>query len=848
MKKLSVILLGTLLCVCIALLPMEAQAAEKEGYLTYTITDGEVTITDCDEDAKGKIVIPDTIEGYPVTKIGEGAFWDCTGIKEIVVPDSITVIPNAAFRECETLEKITLPEGLTSIGNGAFYECEYLASIDIPESVTSIGGGAFRFCRKLSAITIPNGIQEIKDSTFASCNSLTDVTIPDSVTTIGAEAFSGCPLSSDFVLPKNISSIGDGAFGRGCGITIPKDHPYFTVDEYGVLFNRDKTRLVLALSPIKGKYEVPEGVQTIQGWAFGGCKAMTEIVFPNTVTEIGPYALCGIGAASVRLPEGLTTIEEGLLATCKNLISVYISDSVTRIERKAFEFNYDLRVIRFSDNLQYIGEWAFQNVYMQSVTLPDTLQEIAKGAFSTCSSLSNVYFYGTKEQWQSIKIGEHNQELLDATLRTQYTPSNPPKEGYLSYAIQSGKVTITGCDPYASGEIVIPDTIKGYPVTIIGQEAFANATDITKVTLPKNLKTIGSEAFRYSGVTQIVIPDSVTSLGFCAFDGCWRLKEVTVGVGITKIASQTFYGCEQLEKVMLHDGITEIGQNAFKECYALTSIDLPASLHTLGGSAFNRCTSLTSVVIPDGVTVISRFAFSNCNSLTELVLPRWLTVIEDYAFRGCKITKVQIPDLVTAIGEQAFGECSELTAITLPSVLTTIGPSAFEKCKSLTEVLYYSNEQQWDEIAIDNANNGNDALLNANRTYHTCTWNTSVVISEPTCQQEGAEELICTECGKATGKKIEVVSHAFVENCTGNKDGHWYQCKYCNKKGNWQNHIPGPAATEDAPQTCTVCGYEIAPKLQKEEPTYWIWIVVGAVLIAGGATVAVVILKKKRQQ
>ena len=847
MKKLSVILLEILLCICLALLPVETKAAETEGYLTYTIKDGEVTITDCDEDATGKIVIPETIEGYPVTKIGEGAFWDCTGIKEIVVPGSITVIPNAAFRECETLEKITLPDGITSIGNGAFYECEYLASIDIPESVTSIGSGAFLACYKLSAITIPEGIQEIKDSTFAYCNSLTDVIIPDSVTTIGAEAFLGCPLSSDFVLPKNISILGDGAFGRGCGITVPEDHPYFTVDEYGVLFNRDKTKLALALLPIDGKYEVPEGVQTIQGWAFGGCKAMTEIVFPDTVTEIGPYALCGTGMASVRLPEGLTTIKEGLLASCKNLINVYIPDSVTRIEEKAFAFNYDLRVIRFSDNLQYIGEWAFQNVYMESVTLPDTLQEIAKGAFSTCSSLSNVYFYGTKEQWKSIKFGEHNQELLDAILRTQYTPSNPPKEGYLSYAVKSGKVTITGCDPYASGEIVIPDTIDGYPVTIIGQEAFTNITGITKVTLPKHLEVIADFAFRYSGVTEIVIPDSVTSLGFCAFDECWRLKEVAVGAGITKIAAQTFHGCEQLEIATLHNGITEIGQNAFKECHALKSIDLPASLKTIGGSAFNKCTSLTSIVIPDGVTVMSRFAFSGCSSLTEVVLPRWLTVIEDYAFRGCRLTQVQIPDLVTAIGEQAFGECTELTAITLPSVLTTIGSGAFEKCDSLIEVLYYSNEQQWNEIAIDNANNGNDALLNANRTYHTCTWNTGTVISEPTCQQEGAEELICTECGKTTVKKIESVSHAFVENCTGNKDGHWYQCKYCDKKGNWQNHIPGPAATEDAAQTCTVCGYEIAPKLEKEEPIYWIWIVVGAIVVAGGATAAVIILKKKRQ-
>ncbi len=547
MKKLSVILLGTLLCICIALLPMETQAAETEGYLTYIIEDGEVTITDCDEDASGKIVIPDTIEGYPVTKLREYAFHECTGIKEIVVPEGFTVIPTAAFADCETLTKVTLPKGLTSIEKSAFSGCEALTSIDIPESVTSIGGGAFRFCRKLSAITIPNGIQEIKDSTFVYCNSLTDVTIPESVTTIGAEAFSGCPLSEDFVLPKNISSIGDGAFGRGCGITIPEDHPYFTVDEYGVLFNRDKTKLVLALSPIKGKYEVPEGVQTIQGYAFAGCQAMTEIVFPNTVTEMGSYALCSIGAASVRLPEGLTVVESGLLATCKNLVSVHIPDSVTRIESEAFRFCYELRNIRLSDNLQYIGEWAFQSVYMEKLSLPASLQEIAKGAFSECNSLISVYYYGNHEQWTAIKLGEHNEELREE---------------------------------------------------------------------------------------------------------------------------------------------------------------------------------------------------------------RW------------------------------------------------------------------HSEHRWDE---------------------------GTMLRESTCSQNGERILVCQYCNEEMREFLPRLKHSCTAEWFSNESKHWLTCKDCGYKQRWLNHIPGPEATVDAPQTCTVCGYEIAPKLEKEEPIYWIWIAVGAVILAGGATAAVIILKKKRQ-
>lgn len=834
MKKLSVILLGILLCICIAPLPIETQAAETEGYLTYTITDGEVTITDCDEDATGKIVIPDTIEGYPVTKIGEGAFWDCTGIKEIVVPNSITVIPNAAFRECETLEKITLPDGITSIGNGAFYECEYLTSIDIPESVTSIGGWAFLACYKLSAITIPEGIQEIKDSTFAYCNSLTDVTIPESVTTIGAKAFSGCPLSADFVLSKNISSIGDGAFSRGCGITIPEDHPYFIMDEYGVLFNRDKTKLILTLRPIIGKYEVPEGVQTIQGYAFSGCNAMTEIVFPDTVTKMGPYALTGIGAGYVRLPEGLTVVESYLLATCRNLIGVYIPDSVKRIEDHAFDANYDLRNIRISNNLEYIGEWAFQNVYVGSISLPASLQEIAKGAFSTCTSLNRVTFCGTTQQWKAITIGEYNEHLQNAFVDYQTVVPTASKEGYLSYAIMGETVAIIGCDPEASGEIVIPDTIEGYPVTSIISRAFSDVMNRITVILPNQLKFIGSSAFEYSGVESIMIPDSVTSIGGEAFRGCWNLTDVVIGSGVTMIPYLAFQECRSLENVTLSDGITTIQAQAFYECYALKSIQLPAALKVLGNNVFKRCESLTSIVIPDGVTVIPAAAFDWCSSLTEVVLPYGLTTIGSFAFSHCKMNDIDIPDTVTSIEKYAFYKCSELT-----------------------KVLYGGDQTQWNAITIGE---NNEALQNAQVIFH--VWDEGVVSVEATCGHEGIKVYTCTTCGKTKNITLpKTLDHRFETKWSADESKHWHDCEACDAMADLADHVPSGEATVDAPQICTVCGYEITPKLEKvespcdmtstpepeeKEPSHIIWIVVGAIVLVGGAVAAVVVLKKRR--
>ena len=282
---------------------------------------------------------------------------------------------------------------------------------------------------------------------------------------------------------------------------------------------------------------------------------------------------------------------------------------------------------------------------------------------------------------------------------------------------------------------------------------------------------------------------------------------------------------------------------------------MPASLRKIGGSVFSRCENLTSIVIPDGVTVIPSFAFSDCSALAEVVLPNRLTAIERYAFRKCKLMQVQIPDMVTAIGEQAFGRCTELTEITLPSALTIIGPEAFEKCESLTEVLYYGNEAQWNEIEIDNANKGNDALLNAKRTYHTCTWDT--IIIEPACQQEGIKEFTCTECGRKKTEKIEALSHELEEMWSFDEAMHWRTCTVCNRKLSHTSHTPGPEATETETQNCIVCGYELAPKRQpepkpepkpkKQIPSYWIWIIAGVVVLAGDAAVTVILWKKKQK-
>ena len=425
--------------------------------LRYTKTETSVIIDGLKEGVTWEsLTIPKIIENLPVHFIGNSAFKNNTRIRYIELPNSLLSIEEYAFYSCTGLMSITIPNSVTSIGYEAFYNCTGLTSITIPDSVTSISQYAFYntawYNNQLdglvyagrvaydykgtmpnnTSIVIKNGTLSITEYIFYDYKSLVSVTIPDSVTNIGSYAFYGCSGLTSITIPNKVKSIGDGAFKNCTGLTTVNWNATKCTSagsQNGYIFYGCSNLTTV---------NIGNNVKTIPTYTFMGCNSLTTITIPDSVTSIGDLAFSSCdGLTRVTIGNGVTSIGKEAFKHCKELTSVTIGNSVTSIGEYAFAYTawdnnqpygvvYAGKVLyRYKGNIPSntsivlkegtlgIGDFAFQHLDnpnhtsagLSNITIPNSVVNIGKGAFYTCTGLTSITFNGTKAQWNAITKG-----------------------------------------------------------------------------------------------------------------------------------------------------------------------------------------------------------------------------------------------------------------------------------------------------------------------------------------------------------------------------------------------------------------------------------------------------------
>ena len=667
---------------------------EVSGYI-YTDTDSDV-------------VIPSTYEGKSVTSIGYQAFYNCTSLTSITIPDSVTSIGSYAFYNCTALTKVN-----------------YLGTIDqwVEIEFANNNANPLYYAKNLyiNDVLVTDAVlttaTKISDYAFDDCTSLTSITIPDSVTSIGSYAFYNCTSLNKVNYLGTIDQWVEIDFGLS--ISNP------------LLYTKS-----LYINDVLVDDVVLTTATKISNGAFYGCDSLTSIIIPESVTSIGRYAFWH----------------------CKSLTSITIPDSVTSIGEMAFSCCASLESITFGDNskLEGIGGSAFEDCdLLTSITIPDSVTHIGSGAFYECDSLTSIII---PDSVTSI----HEYAFENCDILTIYCEAGSQPEGWNSDWNYSNCPVVWGYgaeEEYTEGlvfslinndteyevsghnatsaDVVIPSTYKGKSVTSIGAEAFVCFDSLSSVVIPDSVTSIGMNAFYGCiNLTNITIPDSVTTIGDGVFQGCYALDTVTFGENsrLQSIGEYAFWYCDSLKTVTFGENskIESIGIGAFSYCRLLEDIIIPNSVTSIGSDAFWNCDILTIYCEveskpdgwadnwnPDGRPVVWGYGageeyteglvFSLINNDTEyevsdytgtdvdVVIPstyegKSVTAIGDGAFKKCiMIQSIIIPDSVTIIRAYAFEEQYDLERVVIGDGVTTIEEGAFYWCKGLVDITIGNN-------------------------------------------------------------------------------------------------------------------------------------------------------------
>ena len=621
--------------------------------------DYDIPVTEDDLDANKEPKTNDTItkvvipEG--VTTIGKMAFANLINLEEVVLPRSCTTIEEMAFFNCPKLKKINL-ENVTTIEYEAFKGCINLESIDLSE-IYSISYNAFEGCNSLTTVDISN-LRSGGKEVFKNCLALESIVMADQ-TKLTNGMFSGCEVLNNVTIGQTI--IPENCFA-GCvgltNLTFKNDVVYIGTNAFS---NSGVTNIIFN-----------GGVEYIYANAFSNCSNLETFNLPNSNVSLGDEVFSGCSKLTTLVFAELTNITNiGLDCFAGTNLTNFVIDGNSNYSvddvNKGILYDANKTKILFVAPKANIGEY----------TVPETITEIASGAFSNNSTITSLTItnpntiiganaFNNCSNLTTVNLPENNNIII-----SEYAFYNDSKLTTVSNLDQVKEIAAYAFANASLSDITINVNVLDY--------AFSN-NDLTNLNIGDNV-VLGNHAFSNNSLLTTVNLGTNVTIGDYAFNECSNLTTIDLTNVTSKIGNYAFYKNSRLANVELNNA-TEIGDYAFAECSKLTTLTMQA-VEKIGKYAFSRLdetaipTAIVNLVLPETLKEIGEGAFANLMDLETVEFAEGIESLGNKAFYGTrKLTSVNLPTTLKTIGDEAFSGCSRLATINLENV-ETIGRSAF---------------------------------------------------------------------------------------------------------------------------------------------------------------------------